>query len=259
MPSPANLIPVAASWSRRLLGRLAAAVAVVVLVGCSTSTETSTPTTSARRTTTTSPELTTSEVENLLLAVDDLPPNWSPGGAGDDSSDAAEPGEPAGGSEDAEADLFCPAAAEPLRNEAHQAAEVSFSRSSMGPEFAQSLLSAPDPAAHFEDVQRVFDSCLGQPWTMDADGETMTMSMSTTSPPDLGDAAVSYRVNGTGSQGTTVAMDIDVVRRGSVVQAYFGVSFAAPGVDVEQFGPDEFNQMVATGDAKVADGLSGTA
>ncbi len=248
----------ASSASRRQVRRAVVAVLlplVVAVAGCAGSDEGSSgsSTTERQRTTTTAPELTTSELEGLLLAADDVPAGWSPA-AGEDGAGADGEPEDGGSSE-----LFCPAAAAPLRNEVHQGAETTLSRSEMGPEFFQGLLSAPDPLAHFEDMDNVFASCVGTQWTIDADGETMSMSMVQAEAPDLGDRASAYRVSGTGDQGTTVTMDVVMVLRGSVDQAYVGVSFAAPDVDVEQFAPGEFADMVAAGDEKVDEGLRNAA
>ena len=202
----------------------------------------------AKSTTTTLAVLSESELTAALLTVADLPPGWAADPAVTTTTTAS-------GSTDA-TDFLCPAAAEPLKKEQHDSADVAFSQSETGPFLIQSLTSAPDADQHFGDLKGVLRSCVGTPWTSDLDGASMELKMTDVSAAKVGDEVTAVRVTGTeASAEVTLTIDFVLVRQGTVLELYGGVSAQSPLMQSAQLTPADFATIVVTGNRKVVQQL----
>jgi hypothetical protein len=202
----------------------------------------------AKSTTTTVAVLSASELSAALLTVTDLPPGWAADPSvtttttESDSTDAT--------------DFLCPAAADPLKQERHDSADVAFSQSETGPFLLQSLTSAPDADQHFDDLKGVLRSCVGTPWTSDLDGESMELKMADVSATRVGDEVAAVRITGTEATAqVTLTIDFVLVRQGTVLELYGGVSAQSPLMQSAQLTAADLASIVATGNRKVVQQL----
>jgi hypothetical protein len=202
----------------------------------------------AKSTTTTVVVLSESELTAALLTVADLPPGWAADPSvtttttESDSTDAT--------------DFLCPTAAEPFKQEQHDSADVAFSQSETGPFLLQSLTSAPDADQHFDDLKGVLRSCVGTPWTTDLDGESMELKMTDVSAARVGDEVAAVRITGTeASAQVTLAIDFVLVRQGTVLELYGGLSAQSPLLQSAPLTASDFATIVATGNRKVVQQL----
>jgi hypothetical protein len=129
---------------------------------------------------------------------------------------------------------------------------MNWSGSTLGGAVDQSLYSIADTQALWQRMHEAFDSCLGQPW-----GEgIVTYSMVETPWPAVGDETLAYRVTQTDvMSGAPMIRTIVLTRRGTVIELYDGIEGSG---DPRYFlRPDEFEDLVARGDQRIAAALGG--
>jgi hypothetical protein len=200
---------------------------------------TATPTTAAP------PVLTVGELTDALLTISDLPPGWSKSATTSDSSGSSS--------------FLCPAGVAAQKTESHPTADAMFQQSEMGPMLLQELSSAPDADAHFADVKRVFDSCVGQSWLEDFGGTSVPVSLVEVSGATTGERSMSYRISGTDAASTvTLTIDFTIVGRATVIETYGAVNISSPVLTIGQLSAADFASIVAKGDAKVVKTLATT-
>ena len=195
--------------------------------------------------TTTQAPLVTSQLRSALLVVADMPPGWS---VDPTSSSGSSGGSSSGGT-----DALCPAGSSAARAGEHEAVETAFTESAIGPFLYQSLFSGPDAESHMAELRTAFDTCVGETWLDDMGAEPMTLSLTEVSAKPVGDSSVAYRLTGTGTSAgdpVTLTADFVLVRNGTVIQLYGGVSAATLG-GVQSLSADQFNDIIQTGNDKV--------
>ena len=103
------------------------------------------------------------------------------------------------------------------------------------------------------ELRTAFDTCVGETWLDDMGAEPMTLSLTEVSAKPVGDSSVAYRLTGTGTSAgdpVTLTADFVLVRNGTVIQLYGGVSAATLG-GVQSLSADQFNDIIQTGNDKV--------
>jgi hypothetical protein len=235
--------------SRRTGLRLAISVvavtaAMVVVPACGFEISKSSDSDKSQTTSTTMAPLTTAQMQSALLALPDMPPGWST-----DPSPSSDGG--TGGGTDA----LCPAGSSAARASEHDAVEIEFTQTLMGPFVYQSLISAPDAESHLAELRTAFDTCVGQTWSADMGGEMMTLSLAEVSTTPVGDSTVGYRLTGSGSISGTAEMvgltaDFVLVRNDTVIEMYAGMSVNTT-LGGETLSPTEFSSIIETGNGKV--------
>lgn len=124
----------------------------------------------------------------------------------------------------------------------------------------QELSSAPDADAHFADVKRVFDSCVGQSWSEDFGGSSVPVTLVEVSGASTGERSMSYRISGTDEASTvTLTIDFTIVGRATVIETYAAVNVSSPVLTIGQLSAADFASIVAKGDAKVVKASATTA
>jgi hypothetical protein len=118
----------------------------------------------------------------------------------------------------------------------------------------ETLISARDAPAHFNDLKRVFESCVGQKWTEEGDSTTLI----SVAAPKLGDQAVAYQAHEEYEGEDSQTFETVFILRGTVVEQYlaFPVPFNGQKATSDELSVENFLVMVQTGDQRVAQELA---
>jgi hypothetical protein len=190
--------------------------------------------------------LSSAQLEAALLAVDDLPTDWS------EADSTADTGDLTLGMGGEEGTAICPDGEAALKAETHDRAKVDFQ--SAGGFLNQQLGTAPDAEGHFADLKAALSSCVDQTWTTTG----VTASLAEVSGPKVGDESVSYelRMTMTNAGGSmSIVSPMTLARRATVIQTYQYA--ASPLVAVGALSSEELAGIIETGDQKVAAALAG--
>jgi hypothetical protein len=179
--------------------------------------------------------------------LSDLPPGWTLTESDDDGSTGLD--------ED-----LCPTAGSPPSGADLPSAQIQFAMADPVPVVIQALGSARDPDVSFDDMVAVFDACVGQTWPDDFDGAPATMTMMKVSGPTVGDRSASFRMVGTAEDvPVSITVDFTVVARATVLELYGSANASSPVASFQHLSADDFADIVARGDAKVARALDSAA
>jgi hypothetical protein len=245
-------IPRSASVARTSTGRrwvpavAIVSVAVLLAAACGSTGTDSSGDASHDQATTTLVMLDSAQLERALLTASDLPAGWYPAGSGSGSSSLLG------------TDQLCPTAAQALKNEEHDNSEAQFSQGMLGPFFFQGLAAAPDAEAHLADLKTVVDSCVGQTWTTEISGTSVSFTLTDQAGAGVGDESFAFRMVGEGgsdSSSATLTFDFAFVRNGSVVESYGGASVRSPDGS-GTLDADQFAGLIRTGNDKVTAALA---
>lgn len=204
-----------------------------------------------------------SQLERALIQEEDLPPGWGiltgpeTGAEPSPNTAAPEPGEPTepqGSSQTAEGYGLCPSGVARLRTEEHNGADILFANPDIEAALNESLISTRDAPAHFSDVKRVFDSCVGQTWTEEGDDFTLI----SVGIPKMGDRSIAYQLHETMGDGDSQTGETVFILRGTVGEQYsaFPVPFNGQKATSDELSVDNFLVMVKVGDQRVAKELA---
>ncbi|MFZ4434483.1 MAG: hypothetical protein ACOYOQ_14920 [Microthrixaceae bacterium] len=224
----------------------AAALVVVALAStaCGGGTKAAEPTTTKRPTTTTLVVLDQAKLDAALLTLADLPPGWT--------AESTTTTAPAGGSGNDPAEFLCPAGRTAFSADEHDAATATFTQGDAGPNLLEEVSSAEDATKHFDEVKGAFASCVGQRWTEVTDGEPTEFTLAEVSTPPTGEQSAAYRLTGTAaSMPLTIVVDFVITQQGTVVAVFGSTNVQSPMLTVNQFTPEQFAQVVATGMTKI--------
>ena len=198
------------------------------------------------------PLLDETALEAALLTVADMPPGWKGSGESSGTRSQAKAG--------SWADWFCASAVSAVGADTTPVTGASFDSPPLFfPSLSQWLISVPDADEMWLSTRQAFDSCLGQTWR----GDVLSIpDIDDRVPaPAVGDEAIAYRVAdnppGNSPPGSYPSYtNVVLARRGSVIEFYVGHEFGDYGEMT--FPPGQFDEIVTTGDSKVAATLAVT-